>query len=197
MILVKNLKSPFCKLGQEIMFDDLVRKQVLLDYLNTNFANFYKLLSQSIDHSNIWPVSQAKSQSVSQSINEPASLSIYMYQPFNVLVSQFMNETASLSVNQPFKQIQSVNQSNNHAVCNLFQFIYFFLRNITKKFVKEVAIVLFFLQMPAHYSLTIIPLTLMASESIAHEAEKNFSQLKLDFNPFYRQKPALFATSGL
>ena len=40
MILVKNLKSPFCKLGLEIMFDDLVRKQlVLLDYLNTNFAN--------------------------------------------------------------------------------------------------------------------------------------------------------------
>ena len=57
MILVKNLKSPFCKLGLEIMFDDLVRKQVLLDYLNTNFANCYKLLSQSIDLSNIWPVS--------------------------------------------------------------------------------------------------------------------------------------------
>ena len=57
MILVKNLKSPFCKLGLEIMFDDLVRKQVLLDYLNANFANWYKLLSQSIDHSNIWPVS--------------------------------------------------------------------------------------------------------------------------------------------
>ena len=57
MILVKNLKSLFCKLGLEIMFDDLVRKQVLLDYLNTNFANCYKLPSQSIDHSNIWPVS--------------------------------------------------------------------------------------------------------------------------------------------
>ena len=34
MILVKNLKSPFCNLGLEIMFDDIVRKQVLLDYLN-------------------------------------------------------------------------------------------------------------------------------------------------------------------
>ena len=57
MILVSNVKSPFCKLGLEIMFDDLVRKLVLLDYLNTNFANCYKLLSQSINHSNIWPVS--------------------------------------------------------------------------------------------------------------------------------------------
>ena len=57
MILVKNLKSPFCKLGLEIMFDNLLRKQVLLDYLNTNCANYFKLLSQSINHSNIWPVS--------------------------------------------------------------------------------------------------------------------------------------------
>ena len=47
MILVKNLKSPFCKLGLEIMFDNLLRKQVLLDYLNTNFANYYKV-TQSV-----------------------------------------------------------------------------------------------------------------------------------------------------
>ena len=65
MILVKNLKSPFCKLGLEIVFDDLVRKQVLLDYLNTNFANCYK--TQSVYRPFKYLASQLVKQTVMQS----------------------------------------------------------------------------------------------------------------------------------
>ena len=67
MILVKNLKSPFCKLGLEIVFDDLVRKQVLLDYLNTNFANCYK--TQSVYRPFKYLASQLVKQTVNLSVN--------------------------------------------------------------------------------------------------------------------------------
>ena len=60
MILVKNLKSLFCKLGLEIMFDDLVRKQVLLDYLNTNI-----ILQTAISYSVSLSTFQIFGQSVS------------------------------------------------------------------------------------------------------------------------------------
>ena len=68
MILVKNLKSPFCKLGLEIMFDNLLRKQVLLDYLNTNFANYYKV-TQSVYRPFKYLASQLVKQTVNLSVN--------------------------------------------------------------------------------------------------------------------------------